>query len=89
MPAYAALSLDAGRLEVAWQLDGDIFTMSWTVREGPSVSAPKTHGFGTTVIERMAESSLGGPVDHDYAPSVRIPAEAAHDSGMKPPAIPR
>jgi two-component sensor histidine kinase len=58
MPAYAALSLDAGRLEVAWQLDGDIFTMSWTVREGPSVSAPKTHGFGTTVIERMAESSL-------------------------------
>ncbi len=43
--------------------------MSWTEREGPSVSMPKRRGFGSTVIERMAESSLGGTVDLDYAAS--------------------
>jgi hypothetical protein len=43
--------------------------MSWIEREGPPVSAPKRRGFGTTVMERMAEGSLGGTVDLDYAPS--------------------
>jgi two-component sensor histidine kinase len=43
--------------------------MSWTERDGPPVSAPKRRGFGTTVIETMANHSLDGTVDLDYAPS--------------------
>jgi PAS domain S-box-containing protein len=66
---YGALSTDRGRVEVCWNFSDNAFTMSWTEREGPSVSAPTRRGFGTTVIERMAESSLGGTVDLDYPPS--------------------
>ena len=66
---YGALSTDKGRVDVFWATDGHALTMSWTEREGPPVSAPKRHGFGTTVMERMAEASLGGTVGLDYAPS--------------------
>jgi PAS domain S-box-containing protein len=66
---YGALSTDTGRVDVCWGIDGDTFTMSWTEREGPLVSAPKRRGFGTVVMEAMAERSVGGAVDLDYAPS--------------------
>jgi PAS domain S-box-containing protein len=66
---YGALSAVRGRVDVCWNFSDNAFTMSWTEREGPSVSAPKRRGFGTTVIERMAKSSLGGTVNLDYAPS--------------------
>jgi len=49
--------------------DGDAFAMSWTERDGPPVSALERRGFGTIVMERMVEGSLGGTVDLDYAPS--------------------
>jgi two-component sensor histidine kinase len=44
-------------------------TMSWTERDGPPVSAPQQRGFGSTVMEEMAERSLGGEVRLDYAPT--------------------
>ena len=34
---------------------------------GPPVSAPKRRGFGTIVMEAMAERSVDGAVDLDYA----------------------
>jgi two-component sensor histidine kinase len=66
---YGALSTDSGRVDVSWGTDGDIFTMSWTERDGPPVSAPKRRGFGTIVMEAMTERSVDGKVDIDYAPS--------------------
>ncbi len=66
---YGALSTDAGRVDIGWGTDGDTFTMSWTEREGPAVSAPKRRGFGTIVMETMAERSVDGAVELDYAPS--------------------
>jgi PAS domain S-box-containing protein len=66
---YGALSTDRGRVHVSWRTEGDTFTMSWTEREGPPVSAPKRRGFGTIVMEAMAERSVKGKVDLDYAPS--------------------
>ena len=66
---YGSLSTDAGRVDVSWASDGDTLTMSWTEREGPLVSAPKRRGFGTIVMETMAERSVGGKVDLDYPPS--------------------
>jgi two-component sensor histidine kinase len=41
--------------------------MSWTEREGQPVSAPQWRGFGTTVTEEMAERSVDGAVELDYA----------------------
>src|SRR5712672_4334172 len=66
---YGALSTDKGRVYVSWGTVDDTFAMSWTEREGPLVSAPKRHGFGTIVMEAMAERSVDGKVDLDYVPS--------------------
>jgi two-component sensor histidine kinase len=43
--------------------------MSWTEREGPPVSAPERRGFGSIVMETMAERSLNGKVELLYPPS--------------------
>jgi PAS domain S-box-containing protein len=66
---YGALSTDSGRVDVCWRIDGNTLTMSWTEREGRPVSAPPRRGFGTIVMETMAERSVDGKVDLDYAPS--------------------
>jgi PAS domain S-box-containing protein len=66
---YGALSTDAGRLDIGWAADGDTFTMNWTEREGPSVSAPQQRGFGTTVMEAMVARSVDGAVDLHYPQS--------------------
>jgi two-component sensor histidine kinase len=43
--------------------------VSWIEREGPPVSAPKRCGFGTIVMEMMAERSADGKVELLYPPS--------------------
>ena len=87
---YGALSTDTGRVDISWGSDGDTFTMSWTERDGPPVSAPKRRGFGTIVMETMAERSVGGRVDLDYASSgltwrLTCPAVNALESGEREP----
>jgi two-component sensor histidine kinase len=66
---YGALSMDGGRVYICWGIDSDTLTMSWTEREGPPVSAPERRGFGSIVMETMAERSVDGAVELDYAPS--------------------
>jgi PAS domain S-box-containing protein len=66
---YGALSTDKGRVEIFWATADGIFTMSWIECDGPPVSAPQQHGFGSVVMEEMTERSLGGNVRLDYAPS--------------------
>jgi hypothetical protein len=58
-----------GRVVACWGTDGDTFTMSWSEREGPPISAPKRLGFDTMVIEGMSKQSVDGAVELDYAPS--------------------
>jgi PAS domain S-box-containing protein len=66
---YGALSNDTGGLDISWWTDGETFKMSWIEREGPPVFAPKRRGFGTVVTQEMAERSVHGKVDLEYAPS--------------------
>ena len=66
---YGALSADAGRVNIGWRLDGDIFAISWTERDGPPVMPPQRQGFGSIVISSMAELSVGGDAGLDYAPT--------------------
>lgn len=69
---HGALSTAEGRVEIAWRIDesdaGDGFTMSWIEKGGPPVAPPGHRGFGTTVITKMTEMSLGGKVELHYAP---------------------
>jgi PAS domain S-box-containing protein len=66
---YGALSVAAGCIDVGWQLDGDIFAMSWTESKGPPVSEPKRRGFGSTVVDSMVKQTVNGEVHLDYKPS--------------------
>jgi two-component sensor histidine kinase len=43
--------------------------MSWAESGGPPVAAPKRRGFGSILMGVMAERSVGGTVDTDYAPA--------------------
>jgi two-component sensor histidine kinase len=63
---YGALSTDAGRVDIHWQIDGDLFEMSWVERNGPPVRVPDRRGFGSTVIETMATRAVDGEVQLDY-----------------------
>jgi PAS domain S-box-containing protein len=65
---YGALSTDRGGVDISWESDGDTLTMNWIERDGPA-SPPKQCGFGTIVMEAMAERAVGGEVELDYAPS--------------------
>jgi PAS domain S-box-containing protein len=66
---YGALSTDTGGVDIRWGTDADTFTMRWIEREGPLVSTPHHRGFGTTVMEAMAERTLTGKVELLYPPS--------------------
>jgi PAS domain S-box-containing protein len=66
---YGALSTDKGRVNVCWGIESNTFSMSWIESDGPPVSTPERRGFGTMVMEAMAEQSVDGAVDLDYAPS--------------------
>jgi PAS domain S-box-containing protein len=66
---YGALSTATGRVQVYWRTERDTFHMNWTESNGPPVSAPKRRGFGTIVVEVMAERTVGGQVNLDLAPS--------------------
>jgi two-component sensor histidine kinase len=70
---YGALSSNLGRVEICWHAHqggaNDAFTISWSERGGPTVVARSHRGFGSTVVKTMAESSLDGDVDLDFAPT--------------------
>jgi PAS domain S-box-containing protein len=66
---YGALSTDKGRIDITWRFAGDTCTVSWIECGGPPISAPKRRGFGTIVMKEMAERSLDGVVDLDFASS--------------------
>ncbi|MDR6873081.1 PAS domain S-box-containing protein [Bosea sp. BE125] len=65
---YGALSAPAGQVRVRWdsQADGSLI-VTWIEEGGPPVIAPSRTGFGSTVLDRMAASSVDGVVELEYA----------------------
>jgi PAS domain S-box-containing protein len=87
---YGALSCGKGRVEISWGAADGTFIMSWTERDGPPVSAPQRRGFGSVVMEAMAERSVSGEVHLDYEPSgltwrLTCPSENALDPRKRAP----
>jgi CheY-like chemotaxis protein len=59
---YGALSVPEGRVSVAWMMrasDGQTLHLEWKERGGPKVIAPRTRGFGTTLIEQSLQAHGG------------------------------
>ncbi|TNC52506.1 hypothetical protein FHG66_02960 [Rubellimicrobium rubrum] len=69
---YGALSNDVGRVQVRWEVRGGAddpqVHLSWREEGGPPVTPPDQQGFGSTVMVRMVEASLGGMARLAYAP---------------------
>ena len=70
---YGALSVEEGRLSVAWELasrgDDSILELYWTETGGPEVVPPAEPGFGSTAIRGAIEHQLGGEFDLVWAPA--------------------
>ena len=63
---YGALSLPDGQLDISWNLKTngvrELF-LTWKETGVPNVSAPTSHGFGTTLIQRTLEANGGDGID--------------------------
>jgi PAS domain S-box-containing protein len=68
---HGALSNREGRVEIAWQIEKcaacDRFKIDWIERGGPPVVGSSHRGYGSTVIKSIAELSLDGEVQLDFA----------------------
>ena len=78
---YGALSVPAGKVQVAWSraADGRI-VLRWTETDGPPVKPLTRRGFGMRVMESMIREQLNGEVRFDWRAEglvceVVIPAE--------------
>jgi CheY-like chemotaxis protein len=67
---FGALSASEGLLEITWELleSGDCL-IRWVETGGPTVAPPSRKGFGTTLIDRIVVSDLGGNADLHYMPT--------------------
>src|ERR1700731_3507960 len=67
---FGALSVPAGRVDIAWTLDPRTqrLHLKWTERNGPAVQAPEKRSFGTRLIETLGRQ-LKGDVQLTYEPS--------------------
>ena len=67
---FGALSVPAGRVDIAWTLDPQTqrLHLTWTERNGPAVQAPEKRSFGTRLVETLGRQ-LKGDVRLTYEPS--------------------
>ena len=66
---FGALSVPAGRVDIAWTLDPVTrrLQLTWTESNGPAVQAPEKRSFGTRLIETLGKQ-LKGDVRLAYQP---------------------
>ena len=65
---YGALSVSGGRVRISWRVEASQLRLNWVESGGPPVSPPKTTGYGSQLIQYATTYSLGGKVEHKYAP---------------------
>jgi two-component sensor histidine kinase/CheY-like chemotaxis protein len=67
---FGALSIPAGRVEIAWTIDEvkQRLRLVWTERGGPAVESPTRRSFGTRMMESLGQQ-LNGRVRLAYEPS--------------------
>lgn len=75
---YGALSVDGGRVSIAWTTEGGRLRLEWRESGGPPVEIPKRRGFGSRLIERGLEADLGGAAALHFDPGgLRCSIEAS------------
>lgn len=68
---YGALSVAEGQLRIGWKVEGDNekLRLSWLETGGPSVMAPATTGYGSSLIQSTITYNLRGKLEQEYLPS--------------------
>jgi PAS domain S-box-containing protein len=56
---YGALSVEAGRVDIGWRIDGDQFHLAWEESGGPEVTPPARKGFGSRLISGSFDPTDG------------------------------
>ncbi|MDA0820631.1 MAG: CHASE domain-containing protein [Proteobacteria bacterium] len=76
---YGALSQQGGRVSINWRGEGEeLVVVDWVERGGPEVSAERTPGFGTDLIQKIVAHELHQPVAIRFDPegvscTLRVP----------------
>jgi two-component sensor histidine kinase len=67
---FGALSVPAGRVEIAWTVDEQEqrLRLTWTEKDGPAVKAPTRRSFGTRMMGSLGQQ-LHGEVQLAYVPT--------------------
>jgi two-component sensor histidine kinase len=67
---FGALSVPAGRVDIAWTVDPNTqrLHLEWSEKDGPAVQAPEKRSFGTRLVETLGRQ-LKGDVKLKYQPS--------------------
>jgi two-component sensor histidine kinase/ActR/RegA family two-component response regulator len=67
---FGALSVPAGRIEIAWTIDDKTqrLRLTWTEKGGPAVEAPTRRSFGTRMMGSLGQQ-LNGEVQLAYLPT--------------------
>jgi two-component sensor histidine kinase len=65
---YGALSTAAGRIEIVTAVDDEALRLSWIETGGPAVQEPSRRGFGSRLINRLAEQ-LHADIQMTYEPA--------------------
>ena len=83
---FGALSVPAGRVEIAWTNDHKSARLhfTWTETGGPAVHAPTRQSFGTRLIETLGKQ-LNGKVEMTYTSKGFVYALDVPLNSLKPP----
>jgi two-component sensor histidine kinase len=63
---YGALSVEAGRVDVDWQLSGGKLVLTWREIGGPPVQQPERKGFGTRLLDGGLLTGDDGNITLDF-----------------------
>jgi two-component sensor histidine kinase/CheY-like chemotaxis protein len=67
---FGALSIPAGRIEIAWTINDEAqrLRLTWAEKDGPAVRPPARRSFGTRMMESLGQQ-LNGQVQLAYEPT--------------------
>lgn len=69
---HGSLSTPNGRVSVTWTVvpakEKRILTCHWVESEGPLVTPPSRHGFGSMILTRVLKQQIGAKIDVAYLP---------------------
>ena len=79
---YGALHDDLGSVKIEWAIEDKELVLRWAEHGGKKIAGPpKSFGFGTQLVSRTVQDSLGGSVSHDWKPdgleiTLRLPLDS-------------